>query len=61
MFYNKDNSLSYFIKRFDRERSKIIAVEDFSKLLGYSRDTKYKSSMELVVSVLNKHCTFPVV
>ncbi len=60
MIYNIDGSLSYFIKRFDRLRSKRVAVEDFSQLLGYSRETKYESSMEQVVSVIDKHCTFPV-
>lgn len=59
MVYNSDDSLSYFIKRFDRKRSGKIAVEDFSQLLGYDRDTKYESSMEKIVSVLEKHCTFP--
>lgn len=60
MFYNIDGSLSYFIKRFDRSRNQKIGVEDFSQLLEYSRDTKYDSSMEKVVSVIEKHCTFPV-
>ncbi len=61
MFYNIDGSLSYFIKRFDRSRNQKIAVEDFSQLLGYSRETKYESSMEKVISVIEKHCTFPVI
>lgn len=61
MIYNIDGSLSYFIKRFDRSKSQKIAVEDFSQLLGCSRDTKYESSMEKVVSVIDKHCTFPLI
>lgn len=61
MIYNIDGSLSYIIRRFDRSRNKKIAVEDFSQLLGYSRETKYESSMEKVISVIEKHCTFPVV
>lgn len=61
MIYNIDGSLSYFIKRFDRTRNQKVAVEDFSQLLGYSRETKYESSMEKVVSVIEKHCTFPVI
>lgn len=61
MIYNIDGSLSYFIKRFDRSRNRKIAVEDFSQLLGYSRETKYESSMEKVTSVIEKHCTFPVI
>lgn len=61
MIYNIDGSLSYVIKRFDRlPRNQKLAVEDFSQLLGYSRDTKYESSMEKVASVIDKHCTFPV-
>ncbi len=59
MIYNIDGSLSYFIKRFDRSRSHKIGQEDFSQLLGYSRDTKYESSMEKVISVIEKHCSFP--
>ena len=61
MIYNIDGSLSYFIKRFDRTRNQKIAIEDFSQLLEYSRETKYESSMEQVVSVIEKHCTFPVI
>lgn len=60
MIYNIDGSLSYFVKRFDRTRNHKVAVEDFSQLLGYSRDTKYESSMEKVAFVIEKHCTFPV-
>jgi len=61
MIYNIDGSLSYFIKRFDRLRGRKIAVEDFSQLLEYSRETKYDSSMEKVASVIEKHCTFPII
>jgi len=62
MIYNIDGSLSYFIKRFDRlAKHQKVAVEDFSQLLGFTRDTKYESSMESVVSVIEKHCTFPVI
>ena len=61
MIYNIDGSLSYFIKRFDRLRFRKVAVEDFSQLLEYTRDTKYESSMEKVISVIDKHCTFPVI
>jgi serine/threonine-protein kinase HipA len=61
MIYNIDGSLSYVIKRFDRSRTQKIAVEDFTQLLGYSRETKYESSMEKVISVIEKHCTFPVI
>lgn len=60
LIYNIDGSLSYFIKCFDRFGNKKIATEDFSQLLGYSRETKYESSMEQVISVIQKHCTFPM-
>ncbi len=61
LVYSKDNSLTYFIKRFDRlgEKDKL-AVEDFAQLLGRTRDTKYDSSMEQVAQVLERFCTFPV-
>jgi len=62
MIYNIDGSLTYFIKRFDRlSGNKKIGVEDFSQLLGFSRETKYECSMEKVISVIEKHCTFPVI
>jgi serine/threonine-protein kinase HipA len=60
MVYNIDGSLSYFIKRFDRSGNKKIAVEDFSQLLGFDRDTKYAASTEKIISIIEKHCTFPV-
>ena len=61
LIYNADDSLSYIVKRFDRERNQKIAVEDFSQLLGFSRDDKYDSSMEQIVKVIEKHCTFPAI
>ena len=61
MIYSKDGSLTYFIQRFDRVGKKKIAVEDFSQLLGLSRETKYDSSMEKVARVIEQYCTFPVV
>ena len=61
LMYNCDQSLVYFIKRFDRlPRGHKIAVEDFSQLMGHSRDTKYDSSMEKLIPVIEKHCTFPL-
>lgn len=60
MMYNIDGSLSYFIKRFDRlSAGQKIAVEDFSQLMGFSRETKYSSSMEQVIGVINQYCSFP--
>lgn len=62
MIYTADDSLCYFIRRFDRVgRSGKRAVEDFAQLLGYTRDTKYNASYEQVATVINTHCTFPVV
>lgn len=60
LVYSKDNTLTYFIKRFDRKgHGDKLSVEDFAQLSQASRDTKYKSSMEKVVRVLNEFCTFP--
>jgi len=60
LLYAKDNSMTYFIKRFDRAgHTKKLALEDFSQLSGKSRDTKYNSSMEQVIEIINKFCTFP--
>ena len=61
LVYSKDGSLTYFIRRFDRVGKKKIAVEDFSQLLGLSRDTKYDTSMEKVAKVIDLYCTFPAV
>ena len=62
MIWAKDNTLTYFIKRFDRKGQKDkIPVEDFAQLAGLSRDTKYNYSMEKVVTLLNAHCTFPAI
>jgi serine/threonine-protein kinase HipA len=61
LLYCIDNSMTYFIKRFDRKgRKKKIATEDFSQLLQFSRETKYNSSMEQVVQVIDTHCSFPM-
>jgi len=62
LIWSKDNSLTYFIRRFDRkgQREKI-AVEDFAQLTGLTRDTKYDYSLEKVVGLVNKFCTFPAV
>ena len=62
LVYAKDNTMTYFIKRFDRlPRNKRIAVEDFAQLLGLDRDTKYRGSMEQVAEVISKFCTYPKV
>ncbi|KTD73445.1 HipA domain-containing protein [Legionella tucsonensis] len=60
LVYSKDNSMTYFIKRFDRiGHNKKLALEDFAQLSGEDRNTKYDSSMERVISVIEKFCTFP--
>ncbi len=62
LLYGCDQELTYFIRRFDRHgrRSKI-HVEDFAQLSELSRDTKYRSTMERVAGLIDKHCTFPAV
>ena len=62
MVYSKDNSLTYFIKRFDRKGQKDrIAVEDFGQLAGKGRDTKYNYSMEKLLKLIDLYCTFPAI
>jgi len=62
LIWTKDNSLTYFIKRFDRKGQKDkIAVEDFGQLAGKSSDTKYNYSMERLVSLIEEYCTFPAI
>lgn len=60
MVCSQDDSLTYFIQRFDRmAHGKKLAVEDFAQLLGFSRETKYQSSMEQCVNVIDSFCSFP--
>jgi serine/threonine-protein kinase HipA len=60
LVYSKGGTLSYFIKRFDRYgHGKKLAVEDFAQLSGHNRDTKYESSMEKLIPILEAHCSFP--
>ena len=62
LIYSKDNSLSYFIKRFDRNnKNEKYQTEDFSQLTGNSRNTKYNYSMEKTIQVINDNCTFPAI
>lgn len=62
LIWSKDNSLTYFIKRFDRKgQSEKIPVEDFAQLSGLSRETKYDYSLEKVVSLIDRFCTFPAI
>lgn len=60
LIYSKDNSMTYFIKRFDRQgRTGKLAVEDGAQLLQRTRETKYNSSMEQVANMLTDFCSFP--
>jgi serine/threonine-protein kinase HipA len=62
LIHAKDGKLTYFIKRFDRYgRGKKRILEDFAQLSGSTRETKYSSSMEQVVSIIDAHCSFPVI
>ena len=58
---SQDGSFSYFVKRFDRRgRGRKVYMEDFAQLSGEKRDTKYGSSMEKVVKIVDTYCSFPV-
>ena len=57
----RDGSLTYFIRRFDREGRTRVPLEDFAQLSGASRETKYESSMEKVAAVVDRYCTFPAI
>jgi serine/threonine-protein kinase HipA len=60
LVYAKDQSMTYFIKRFDRAaHGDKLSTEDFAQLAGGTRETKYNSSMEKVAQIINKFCTFP--
>jgi serine/threonine-protein kinase HipA len=62
LIWSKDNSLTYFIKRFDRKgQNDKVPVEDFAQLAGLNRDTKYDYSMERVVKLIDEFCTFPAI
>jgi serine/threonine-protein kinase HipA len=62
LVWSKDNTLTYFIKRFDRKgQNDKVPVEDFAQLAGLSRDTKYEYSMEKIVGLINSFCTFPAI
>lgn len=62
LLWSKDNTLTYFIKRFDRKgQNDKVPVEDFAQLAGFSRDTKYDYSMEKLVKLIDDYCTFPAI
>ena len=62
LIFAADQSLVYFIQRFDRQgRSKKVHVEDFAQLAGKNRNTKYDFSMERLVTIIDTYCTFPAI
>ncbi len=62
LLYCIDGSFTYFVKRFDRgSRGNRIPTEDFAQLSGLTRDTKYDFSMEKLVILIDKYCTFPAI
>jgi serine/threonine-protein kinase HipA len=62
LVYSKDESLTYFIKRFDRgPRKQKFAMEDFAQLAGFDRETKYRYSMEKLAYLIEQYATFPAI
>lgn len=60
LLYGEDNTLTYFVKRFDRMgHNKKVAVEDFAQLSLSSRQNKYQSSMEQVAKMVEHFCSVP--
>lgn len=49
------------MRRFDRRDRKPdrVPMEDFAQLTGRSRETKYDSSLERVITAVERYCTFP--
>lgn len=61
LIYSKNEDLNYVIKRFDRKgHNSKLALEDFAQLAQANRKTKYNSSMEKVVSIVDEFTTFPI-
>jgi len=60
LFKMSDNKLCYIIKRFDRspEGGKI-HKEDMAQLLGFSADSKYSGSLELIGNIIKEHAANP--
>lgn len=62
MVCSSDGRFTYFIKRFDRYgKNKKLSVEDFAQLAGKSRETKYDYSMEKLIDLIDRFCTFPAI
>lgn len=61
LLYDRDQSFTYFIKRFDRVNKKNKQpLEDFAQLSGNTRETKYNFSMEKLIPIIDQYCTFPI-
>jgi serine/threonine-protein kinase HipA len=61
LLYDRDQTFTYFIKRFDRlPKKNKLPVEDFAQLSGKNRETKYSFSMEKIVPIIEQYCTFPM-
>lgn len=62
LVYARDHSMLFFIRRFDRVgHTGKIHVEDFAQVAGMSRETKYNYSMEKIITLIERYCTFPMV
>lgn len=59
LLINGDNTRSYFVRCFDRPGWDKLPVEDFAQLSGASRDTKYDSSTERLIEIIDQFCMFP--
>ena len=59
LLLNGDQTHSYFVRRFDRAGWSKQPLEDFAQLSGASRDTKYDSSTERLIEIIDRFCTFP--
>jgi serine/threonine-protein kinase HipA len=63
MIYCADHSLTYFIRRFDRDKrnKKKLPLEDFTQLAQVSRNNKYDYSMEKLAKLVDLYCSFPLI
>jgi serine/threonine-protein kinase HipA len=60
LVYAADQSLTYFVRRFDRdETGAAIAVEDFAQLAGLNRRSKREAGMEKLTEFMEQYCSFP--
>lgn len=62
LVYSEDNSMTYFVRRFDRVgHNKKLPTEDVAQLLGLDRTSKYEGTMEQVANIIETYCSFPKV